>query len=113
MNDSLNNLVNLNGMRLILSSMFPNSETHVVHHAKMFYRQVSSNDCGLFALAYVQALCRNDEPSLIEFDQATMKTEFNNFIDRDLKDYGVNLVRNLTATHNSEMKSYFIHLGPI
>ena len=43
--------------------MFPNNENHVVHYAKMFYPQVSSNDCGLFALAYVMALCRNDELS--------------------------------------------------
>ena len=61
----------------------------------MFYLQVSSNYCGLFTLGYVMALCRNDEPSLIEFDQATMRTEFNNFINRDLNDYGVNFIRYL------------------
>jgi len=34
-----------------------------------FYKQVSVNDCGLFALAYVWALCLNFEPSLINFCQ--------------------------------------------
>ena len=65
--------------------MLPNNENHVVHYVKMLYPQVSSNDCGLFALSYVKALLRNDEPSLIEFYHTTMITQFNNFIDRDLK----------------------------
>ena len=69
----MDNIANLNGLRLTLSTMFPNNENHVVHYAKIFYPQVSSNDRRLFALAYVMALCRNDEPSLNEFDQATME----------------------------------------
>ena len=72
--------------------------------------QVSSN-CGLFASANVMALCRNYEPSLIKFEQATIRTEFNNFIDRDLEGFGVNFIRNVTNTNISEMKSYFTHLG--
>ena len=48
--DSFNNLYYLDGMRSILSNMFPTYDKFVVHCAKIFNTQVSTNDCGLFAL---------------------------------------------------------------
>ena len=43
-------------MRSILSNMFPSYDKFVFHFAKIFNTQVSTNDCGLFPLAYAAAL---------------------------------------------------------
>ena len=75
--DSLNNPTYLNSLQLTLSTMFPNKGIFYVHHATMHHKQVSVNDCGLFALAYVRALCLNLEPSLVHFCQETMRHEYN------------------------------------
>ena len=55
--DSFNDLSNLNCLQLTLSFMFPRLDKFVVHKAEILNRQISTNDCGLFALSYVKALC--------------------------------------------------------
>jgi hypothetical protein len=67
--DSFGNSDNLNALQLTLNHMFDKLDDFVVHQVVTFYKQVSVNDCGLFALAYVWALCLNFEPSLINFCQ--------------------------------------------
>ena len=71
--DSFGNSDNLNALQLTLNHMFEKLDDFVVHQVVTFYKQVSVNDCGLFALAYVWALCLNFEPSLINFCQDTMR----------------------------------------
>ena len=70
--DSFGNSDNLNALQLTLNHMFEKLDDFVVHQVVTFYKQVSVNDCGLFALAYVWALYLNFEPSLINFCQDTM-----------------------------------------
>ena len=93
--------------------MFPDKASYIVHQATIIHKQVSVNDCGLFALAYVAALCSGNEPSLVRFDQATMRHEYNKFIERDCKDYKVNAISNDLDTSQSEMLAYKIQLSKL
>ena len=61
-------ITHLNCLKLPLSTMFPLSIDYVKQKAEMFYTQISSNDSGLFSLAYVRALCLSKEPSLVRFN---------------------------------------------
>ena len=90
-------------MQVTLSLMFPRVDKFLVHKAEMYSTQVSTNDCGLFALSYVKSLCTSIEPSLIKLDQSTMRIEFNKFIDRDMRDFSVNVIEDISQTHYSQM----------
>ena len=47
---------------------------HFPFHKKVHVqKQEGDNDCGLFALAYIESLCRGHEPRLIEYDQSYMR----------------------------------------
>ena len=109
--DSFDNATYLNSLQLTLNTMFPTKGEYIIHKAKIWYPQVGANDCGLFALAYVKALCLNLEPSLVTFCQSTMRHEYNEFIERNLIDYRVNIISNLTSSHNSVMTPYRIQLS--
>ena len=106
--DSFGDRAYLNGLKLTLSHMFPSKHNFLVHHAKTNYKQVSSNDCGLFALAYVRALCLHLEPSLIEFCQKTMRHEYNSFIMRDCKEFRINVIKDNSLTDRSVMNPCII-----
>lgn len=41
--------------------------------AKRVQRQVGGDDCGLFAVAFAEAVCRGDDPELLRFDQGKMR----------------------------------------
>ena len=68
-------------------------------------------DCSPYHIQ--KALCTGREPSLIKFDQSTMRIEFNKFIDRDLKDFSINEIFDNSSTHNSLMAAYFVQITPI
>ncbi len=91
--------------------MFEKLDDFVVHQVVTFYKQVSVNDCGLFALAYVWALCLNFEPSLINFCQDTMRHEYNKFVCNDCKGFSMNIIANLTSTHESILNQFKIRLN--
>ena len=46
-------------------------------------KQEGDNDCGLFALAYIESLCRGHEPGLIEYDQSHMRQAYNQFVSKE------------------------------
>ncbi len=71
--DSLYDFNNLNALKPILKKMFPTRDSYYVNKVHMPYKQQSGNDCGLFALAYALCLCERQEPSVIKFDQDTMR----------------------------------------
>ncbi len=57
--DSLNGSQYLNSMELILShftSMYPETEYQILYNRDV-QRQIGSDDCGLFALAYIYTIC--------------------------------------------------------
>jgi hypothetical protein len=56
--DSLHNPTYLNGLAPALSHMFPTKNSYVVQRPYIYFPQVSVNDCGLFALAYLRILSR-------------------------------------------------------
>ena len=93
-------------MRAILRNMFATYDTFVVHYDKICHTQVSTNDSGLLALAYVSSLCLNYESSLILFDQVAKRESNSVFIDGDLKEYKVLIISNNTTSDLSEMTSY-------
>ena len=109
--DSFGNSDNLNALQLTLNHMFEKLDDFVVHQVVTFYKQVSVNDCGLFALAYVWALCLNFEPSLINFCQDTMRHEYNKFVCNDCKGFSMNIIANLTSTHESILNQFKIRLN--
>ncbi len=43
-------------------------------------RQEGFNDCGLFALAYMNTLCSGKNPSLCAYTQSKMRAHYNNCI---------------------------------
>ena len=62
----------------------------------------------MFALDYAATLCIKYEPSLIHFDQVSMRHQYNEFIDGYLKEYKDPIISNNSATHFSEMTSYSV-----
>ena len=64
----------------------------------------------MFALVYATGLFLKYEPSLIHFDQASMRQQYNDFIDGDLKEYQFLIISNDSATYFSEMISYSVQL---
>jgi hypothetical protein len=57
--DSLNGIQYLNSMELILSHftpMYPGTEFQIMYNRDV-QRQIGSDDCGLFALAYIYTIC--------------------------------------------------------
>ncbi len=71
-------------MELNSSTMFPlETSVHIVHKVVMNYPMISVNDCGSFALSYVESICNNWEPSLMIYDQHIMRSVYNDFIDSD------------------------------
>ena len=77
----------------------------------MKHKQVSVNDCGLFTLSYVRALCLNLEPSLVHFCQQAIRYDNNEFIDPDLKKFKTNIISNQTLSWNNVMAPYTIQLS--
>ena len=52
----------------------------------MLYTQRGINDCGLFALSYIESIVQLKDPSLIVYDQYMMRRAYNAFVDSDLSD---------------------------
>lgn len=64
-----------------LREMFPEKEFLMIEFVDMrFMERENTNDSGLFSLAYLKALCEQKEPSLIDFDQLSMRNQYNKFI---------------------------------
>ena len=79
----------------------------------MFTTQISTNDCGLFALSHVAAVCAGNEPALITFNQDTMRLKFNEFKNRDMMDFSVDVISNKSGTHLSKMTGCTIQIMPV
>ena len=58
-----------------------------------------------------QTMLINLEPSLVHFCQETMRHEYNEFIERDLKEFKTNIISNETSSWKSEMVPYKIQLS--
>ncbi|RNA44531.1 hypothetical protein BpHYR1_044209 [Brachionus plicatilis] len=52
------------------------------HHLSMVevVPQIGSNDCGLFSIAYAYELSCKRDPSNIQYDQVSMRRNFNNLV---------------------------------
>ena len=46
-------------------------------------KQEGENDCGLFALAYMESLCKNQEPGLLAYHQSGMRAAYNYFVENN------------------------------
>lgn len=103
--DSLNNPNYVNGLHHMFKYMFPLQSSVSVNKVTTYYPQNGSNDCGLFALCYVQSLCQLQDPSLICYDQSTLRSSYNSFIDcnyfqvAQLANYNGQCIRNM-VTYN-------------
>ncbi len=97
--NSLNHENNVNEIEFILSTMFPlETNGHIVHKVVMNYPMISVNDCGLFALAYVESICNNWEPSLMIYNQHIMHSVYTDFIDSDYKYFADLIITNYSYT---------------
>ena len=89
--------------------MYPVLSEYVIHHVKMSYPQVSTNDCGLFALAYVYSLCNSQEPSLLFYDQDSMRSNYNKWIESDFNsDYEVKTKFNFSDDFSRDAIAYTV-----
>ena len=61
--------------------MYPIKDSIVVNKVNILFEQIGTNDCGLFAINYVDSICLKEEPSLIKYNQNTMRSNYNDFID--------------------------------
>jgi hypothetical protein len=46
------------------------------------FEQYNTEDCGLFALAYAIAICEDKDPSMLVFQQISMRDHFNSVLQR-------------------------------
>ena len=84
---------------ILFSSMLKERNSFHVYKVHSFYPQISGNDFGLFALAYALMLCQSQEPSLVQFNQDTMRQSFNDCVERNMLDFNVEMLLNNTQTH--------------
>ena len=56
-------------------------EEKVVLSFENVQQQVGNNDCGLFALAFVTSLCYGDIPSLLLYDQKSLRNHYTKCIE--------------------------------
>ena len=81
--------------------MYPLQDSIIINKVHIYYPQVGSNDCGLFALAYIKSICELQEPSLIKYDQNKLRENYNNFVtsgklEFDIIESHLNCLRNYT-----------------
>jgi hypothetical protein len=105
--DSLNSNKYINGVQPILVNMFPESNFHVIHKVKMRYPQDGYNDCGLFALAYVESILNMTEPSLIKYNQRSMRIRYNDFIQSDLNNFNMDILE-INSSIKRRIKPYYV-----
>ena len=55
--------------------ILPNEEKVLVSFENV-QQQIGGNDCGLFALAFAISLCYNDVPSLMFYDQISLRNHY-------------------------------------
>jgi len=67
----------------------------------MPYTQRGKNDCGLFALSYIESIVQLEDPSLIVYDQYMMRRDYNTFVHSDLS--------NLNGHMKPSMNEKFIY----
>ena len=60
----------------------------------MPYTQRGKNDCGLFALSYIESIVQLEDPSIIVYDQYMMRRAYNAFVDSDLSNLNVHILQN-------------------
>ena len=77
--DSLNSLLNINDTKYVLWLLFPDLDKidiNLVH----VQQQTGDVDCGLFALAYADLICRGKNPAAARFNQTEMRNNWNSFL---------------------------------
>lgn len=89
--DSLNNASYLDSLKPLFKVMYPNKRIIKIKTIKVV-RQLGSNDCGLFALAYVKSLCKNEDPALVKYNQVKMRKNYNNFITKNQSDFKIDKI---------------------
>ena len=104
--DSLHNPTYLNGLALTLSHMFPTKNSYVVQRPYIYFPQVSVNDCGLFALAYVRSVCLE---GLHYSNFVKILWDLN--IERDCKEFKTNIIADYSLSHLTSMTPYVINLN--
>ena len=87
----------------------------IVHKVSMNYLQISGNDCGLFVLAYIHSLLQTDEPSLIYYDQNTMRNNYNDFIDSSLSYFSIDTLANYSrdTTYQRISRPFYVTVGEL
>lgn len=101
--DSLNNKSYLDSLKPLLKVMYPNQSLIKIKTVKVV-RQLGSNDCGLFALAYVKSLCENEDPALIKYNQVKMRKNYNHFIRKSQNDFKIDQIN---SNHLEREESIF------
>ncbi len=110
MYDSLNSNKYITGLETLLGCMFTQRDKFHVHKVHSFFPQISGNDCGLFALAFARMLCEFIEPSLVEFNQYTMRKCYNDCVDNNMCDFNIDIISNNALTHVRSMQLYELTL---
>ncbi len=110
MYDSLNSNKYITGLETLLGCMFTQRDKFHVHKVHSFFPQISGNDCGLFALAFARMLCEFNEPSLVEFNQYTMRKCYNDCVDNNMCDFNIDIISNNALTHVRSMQLYELTL---
>ncbi len=98
--DSLNNHSpeNVNAAKKILHKIYPDKESVFVNLVNVI-QQRNTNDCGLYAIAYAQTLLAKREPSVLMFDETSMRKCYNNFVSRKwLKEFKAFLIPEAQTT---------------
>lgn len=62
-------------IKKILSKLLPQQNFAIIHYENV-QQQLGICDCGLFALAFMIALCENIDPSTLRFDQDKMREHY-------------------------------------
>ncbi|CAF0992704.1 unnamed protein product [Brachionus calyciflorus] len=79
MYDSTNNQLNSKAISPIFKIIYPDYPNYAVNMVEVV-QQNGSNDCGLFALAFVYAIASKKDPKALKFDQLNMRYNYNLFI---------------------------------
>ena len=114
--DSLNDLSYLKALKPIFNMMYPVSDPNksdlkrykIINSVEINYKQIGPNDCGLFALGYIESLSKNINPFNVKYDQDRMRKEYNNFVKKKIFDSNNFEIKKESREVTPKIKNIFI-----